>query len=332
MPDQDAKDINQMMSSTADLAVAQPKKSKFIWIVLACVVLGVGLGVVVYQQSLQSGVPTATPRPTTIVSQTPVPTLAPIPSPVAPGVSVVVPVANKLTFPNKGKLRIYSNLSGIQVVMKVTIDGVAKTITMPAKTVSNAVPMYSTDSTFEVAAGSVGTIEAFLNSTTGHKLRGWVNADDLKKCGSNGFTVIDMEPQLVFVQSKLAGQSIFSYQCWEDDDYPGEFNDIYMVWTYVPSTATSPSPSASASVSPSPSASVASSPSPSPSPSRAASPSPSPSSTSTSSTSTPTPSPRVSMPDTSGGTPVSGVFEVTVGTISIGILLLVLGLVGLLVL
>jgi hypothetical protein len=38
------------------------------------------------------------------------------------------------------------------------------------------------------------------------------------------------------------------------------------------------------------------------------------------------------MPDTSGGTPVTGVFEVTVGTISVGLILLVLGLAGLLAL
>jgi hypothetical protein len=38
------------------------------------------------------------------------------------------------------------------------------------------------------------------------------------------------------------------------------------------------------------------------------------------------------MPDTSEGTPVTGVFEVTVATVSIGLLLLVLGLLGLLVL
>lgn len=330
MADQDAKDINQMMSASAEVAVAAPKKSKFIWVVLACVILGVGLGVVVYQQSLQSTVPTVTPRPTAVVSQTPLPTAAPpVPSPVTPDVSVVAPVSNKLTFPKKGKLRIYSNLSGIQQVVRITVDGSAKTVTLPARTISNAVPMYSSDSTFEVAAGSVGTIEVFLNNTSGLKMRGWVNATDQKKCGANGFAVIDLEPQLAFVQSKLAGQSIFSYQCWEDDDDPGEFNDMYMLWTYAPDSAVSPSPSASVTptTSPSPSASATTT----PKPSATATPTPTPTPAATA-TPTPASSPRVTMPDTSEGTPVSGVFEITVGTISIGILLLILGLFGLLAL
>jgi hypothetical protein len=38
MADQDAQDINQMMSATADVVTTTPKKSKFLWIVLGCVV------------------------------------------------------------------------------------------------------------------------------------------------------------------------------------------------------------------------------------------------------------------------------------------------------
>jgi hypothetical protein len=37
------------------------------------------------------------------------------------------------------------------------------------------------------------------------------------------------------------------------------------------------------------------------------------------------------MPDTSDGTPVTGVFEITVGTVSVGIVFLILGILGLLV-
>lgn len=332
MADQDAKDINQMMSANAEVGVAAPKKSKFIWVVLACVILGVGLGVVVYQQSLQSTVPTVTPRPTAVVSQTPAPTITP---PVVPDVSVVVPVENKLTFPKQGKLRIYSNLSGIQMVMRITAGGTANTITLPARTTSGVIPMYSSDSTFEVTAGSVGTIEAFLNNTSGEKMRGWVNATDQKKCGANGFTVVDLANELAFVQSKLAGESIFAYQCWEDADDPGEFNDFYLLWTYVPGVAGSPSPSPTQSPSPTliPSPTPTPTPTPTPKPSAIGSATPTPAPTIlANSSATPTGSPRVTMPDTSEGTPVSGVFEVTVGTISIGILLLILGLFGLLAL
>ena len=60
-----------------------------------------------------------------------------------------------------------------------------------------------------------------------------------------------------------------------------------------------------------------------------ASPSPTPTPTPTP---TPDVSPRVAMPDTSQGTPVTGVFEVTVASVSLGLILLMLGLFGLLAL
>jgi len=227
-------------------------------------------------------------------------------------------VANTLSFPKKGILRIYHNLSGIQQVVQLTIAGVAKTITLPAKSATASIPMNFGDATFEVEAGSSASVADYLNSTSGVKLKGWVNATDQVKCGVNSAVPIDLSSQLAYVQTKLAGESIFAYQCWEDDDSPGEFNDVYMIWTYAPTTAVSPSPSSTT-------ASATASPSPSPSPSRAASPSPSTSPT-------PTPSPRVTMPDTSEGTPVTGVFEVTVGAISVGLILLVLGVFGLLAL
>ncbi|MFH1244295.1 MAG: hypothetical protein V1487_01830 [bacterium] len=77
--------------------------------------------------------------------------------------------------------------------------------------------------------------------------------------------------------------------------------------------------------------------SPSPSPSRStlalASASARASSSSTASTrASASPSARTVMPDTTEGVPTTGVFEVTVGTVSVGLIFLVLGLVGLLVL
>lgn len=332
---QDAQDIVQMNSLSGEIPIASggKKKSSLLWIVLGCVVVGVGLGVFVYQQSLAPAPkPSATPR----ASKAPTPSATTVvPSPVVPTTNEVAPVANTLTFPKKGKLRIYHDLNNIQMVIQLTINGTVKTITLPNKAASATTPMNFADSSFEVEAGSVGTITAYLNSTSGPKLRGWVTPTDTQKkvCGSNGATPLDWEPKLVFVQAKLAGESIFEYQCWEDDDTPGEFNDLYMLWTYVPNTsATSPSPAAS--VSPSPSASVKASSSPSPSPSVKASVSPSPSvkasTAATVASPTPTPSTRAAMPDTSEGVPVTGVFEITVGTVSVGLLLLVLGLFGLL--
>lgn len=336
MTTQDAADIVQMNKPNGEIPIASSNKKKggLLWIVLGCVVVGVGLGVYVYQQSLSSNVPTSTPRASRAPSPTP---RASIPSATTPSTNEVSPVANKITFPKAGKIRVFHTLNNIQMVLQLTIDGVNKQIVLPAKPVSSSVPANYGDSTFEVAAGSTATLVAYLNSTSGPKLRGWIppmDSNNMKECGVPGGQISNNETAIAYIKSVLSGESIFDYQCWEDDDVPGEFNDLYMVWTYAPTTASSPSPSASSSsttVSPSPSASASIA--PSPSPSAVVSPSPSPSassSTSSSTTVSPSPSARAAMPDTTDGVPVTGVFEVTVGTVSVGLLLLVVGLLGLL--
>lgn len=321
---QDAQDIVQINSLSGEIPIVSggKKKSGLLWIVLGCVVVGVGLGVVVYQQSLAPAPkPSATPKATkpALPSAPPV-----VPSPITPTTNEVTPVANTLTFPKKGKLRVYHTLNNVQMVLQLTINGVVKTITLPNKATSATTPANYADSAFEVEAGSTGTLVAYLNSTSGPKLRGWIppmDSNNKKECGVPGGSVANNEVQIAFIKAKLAGESIFEYQCWEDDDVPGEFNDLYMVWTYVPSTST---------VSPSPTPSASPSPSVTPSPSASPSPSVNASTTATVASPTPTPSARAAMPDTSEGVPVTGVFEVTVGTVSVGLMLLVLGLFGLL--
>lgn len=325
MADQDAQDINQMMSASSEAVIKPPKKSMFLWVVLGCVVVGVGLGIVVYQQSIEPApVVKTTPKPTPVGVTTPQPT------PVVPQTNVVTqPVANTMTFPESGKLRVFSDLNNLTLVITITVGSDVKTLTLPNRVVDSTKKMNYSDSSFDVTAGSKATVVAYLNKTTGPKMAGWILPSSDNKCGANGVTANDVGPQVAWAQANLAtGKAIFAKQCWEDDDVPGEFNDFLLVWSYAPTTTTvSPSPSASAVVSPSPSLS------PSPSPSKAASPSPSVKASSTPTpTPTLTPSPRVTMPDTSEGTPVTGVFEVTVGTVSVGLILLGLGLFGLLAL
>lgn len=341
MSEQDAQDITQMMSRTSDVAIAQPKKSKFIWVVLACVIVGVGLGVVVYQQSIKPPAPTVktTPKPT---PATTAPTVAPTPPslvPVPPQTNVVTPSSNAVTFPKAGKVRLYTDLNNIQLYMSLNIAGTPQSIIVPNKATSATTPMNYGDSSFNVTAGSTANFDAYLNNLSGPKMRGWIPPLDAQKkdCGVAVGSVQNNEAKLAYVQGKLAGESIFLYQCWDDNDNPGEFNDIYMIWTYVPTAGTSVSPSPSAAASTVASASPVASKSPSPSPSKSASPSPSASAKASvvpSPTLTPTPaaSTRTVMPDTSEGTPVTGIFEVTMGTVSVGIVFLILGLFGLLVL
>ena len=348
MSDQDAQDINQMMSSNPEVPIVTPKKSKLIWVVLGCMVLGVGLGVVVYQQSISSPVSTtrSTPKPTVVSTPTPTPEDL---VPTLPQTNVVTPAGNSVVFPKAGKIRLYSNI-GLAQTMTINIAGQPSEINIPASTITSTIPMISGDSTFSVSANSTANFDLYINGRSGTKMRGWIPPvdSDHKKCGISPDVAENFETALAYATTKLGGETVFLFQCWEDNNDPGEFNDIYMLWTYVPvaGTATSPSPSAIASTAASSSPSLSPSPSPSrdaspsPSPSRAASPSPSPSvrasvaASVVATTPTPTPvaSPRVSMPDTTDGTPVTGIFEITVGTISVGIVFLLLGLFGLLVL
>lgn len=335
MSAQDAQDIVQMNSLGGEIPVVSggKKKSGLLWIVLACVIIGVSLGVYVYQQSLSPApTPSSTPRP----SRTPAPSIAPIPSPVVPDTNQVAPGANSVTFPKKGKIRVYHDLNNVQMVLQIVINGTTRTMTLPNKATSSTTPMNFADSSFEVEAGATGVVSAFLNSTSGPKMKGWRDPVDLAtnkvQCGVAGGNLANHTTRLAFVTSKLAGESIFEYQCWEDDDNPGEYNDIYLLWTYAPTTSASTSPLASPSVSPSSSASPIASASPSPSAKASVSPSPSasPKASVAATVTSPSPSARAAMPDTSEGVPVTGVFEITVGTVSIGILLLVVGLFGLL--
>lgn len=351
MADQDAQDINQMMSATVDVVTSQqPKKSRFLWIVLGCVIVGVGLGIVVYQQSVKTvPVVKTTPKPT--------PKVAVVPSPLAPVVNFVTAEANTMVFPQTGKLRVFTDINNISLVIKITTAGQTQTLTIPNKKIDATTPLTYVDSTFEVVAGSTATIISTLNAGGPQNL-GWILPTTDNLCGANQGTKISITPQITWAQSKLvSGQTIFAKQCWAD---PGsktviednDFNDFVLLWSYATTTAaSSASPGASAISSASPGASVASSASPnaaasnsplssgsvtaSVSPSATATTRPSSSSSSVSGTTivvTPTPTSRAAMPDTTDGVPVTGVFEVTVGTVSVGLILLLLGLFGLLAL
>lgn len=320
-----------MMSATSDVLVAPPKKSKFVWVVLACVVVGVGLGVVVYQQSLKPAVsPTPVPRPSAVVSVVP----SPIPSPVTPDVSLVQAEPKTIDFPKAGEIRVYYAVGGWMPLGIIFKDSLGPhNFTIPAGNPNTQMKILDTG--YKLTGPTTVTIDSFIGTNASQLSIGWAKPV-ANKCGFNGFGVVDITPDITFATAQAKGEPIVSVQCWGDyspspkDTSALDFNDYTVIWSYKPATtSTSPSPS----VSPSPSASAKASVSPSPSPSVKASASPSAAaSVAAIASPTPTPSPRVSMPDTSEGTPVTGVFEVTVGTISIGLLLLIIGLFGLLAL
>ena len=322
MADQDAQDITQMSTGAADIPVSagKPRKSYLLWIVLGCVVVGVGLGVFVYQRSL---VPVAKPSPTpkTAVA-TPKPTVTPLASPVTPAVNVVNAQPKTVAFPKAGKLRVYYQNGGwtpLGIIIKDASGGDSFQIASGAPTGA----MKILDTGYELLGPTTITIDSYLGSNSSQLSIGWATPA-ANKCGFNGFGVVDIASYVAYATAQANGEPLVSTQCWgdyspsPDDTSSKDFNDYTLIWSYTPATAaTSPSPGASSS----PSASASVSPSPSPS-----------ASTTAAASVTPTPSARAALPDTSDGVPVTGVFEVTVGTVSVGLILLILGLFGLLAL
>lgn len=324
--------------------------SKLWLLVLACVVVGISLGVLVYQQSVA---PESTPRPRT--------SPAPAASPLVPQVSEVTPSTNSVTFPKAGKIRIYYVALGggpLRMYSEINAVGGSTTVEMPA--LPETATLLFQDTGMTVGAGENLSFNLAFDLAMQQKLVGYAPVR-ANQCGENGFGQVDVSSYISATTAQVGGEPLVSIQCWGDNT-PGEydFNDILVIWTYTPVSAASPLPStgASASPSPSPSTVVTVSPSPSPAASKTPSPSPSPSRTPTPSPSktptpspsktptptpsqttggtttvTPTPSPsaRVAMPEGSA-LPDAGVFEVTVGTATIGIVLLILGLLGLLLL
>ncbi len=337
MSEQDAKDINQMMANTAEVAVGKPRKSKFGVMVVLCIVLGIGLGIFVYQKSLTPPAKTPVAKPSPVSSP-----LAAVPSPVVPHISIVNAEPKTVDFPKAGKIRAYYVVGGWMPLGMTLTDAAGKhSLKIPAGDPGTLMKVYDTG--YSITGPTTISMETFLGEDATKLSIGWAKPVS-NKCGFNGFGVVDIAQYITWATEQAKGEPIVSIQCWGDyspnptQTDAKDFNDYTMIWSYTPSgTTSSPSPSASAAASASPS------PSPSPSPSRSASPSPSSSALSSPSPSpsrsaspslspSASPSPRVSMPDTSGGTPVTGVFEVTVGTLSIGVLLLGVGLLGLLVL
>ena len=335
MSAQDAQDIAQMNNAKDEIPIASSskKRSGLLWVVLGCVVVGVSLGIFVYRQSLKpAGGPS--PSPKTAGSS---PKTSPIASAVVPQVSEVNAEPKTITFPKAGKLRVYYFHGGwmpLGIILKDSAGNLEK-IGVGAGTPST--PMKIVDTGLEITASEALTIDSYLGSNESQLSIGWATPVN-NSCGFNGFGTLSIASYVTWATEQAKGEPLVSVQCWGDyspnpgDTSAKDFNDYVLIWSYTPASA-SVAPSSSPSPSPSPTASsvasISPSPSPSPSPSVKASSSPT---AGTLASVTPTPSARAAMPDTSEGVPVTGVFEVTVGTVSVGLLLLVLGLVGLLAL
>lgn len=290
--------------------------SKLWMIVLACIVVGVGLGVVVYNRSIAPAPkPRTTPRPT--VAALP----SPIPSPTAAPVSVsqVTPQSNTIAYPKAGEVRVYfSNYGGTSSVL-LDMESVSGGVGVQIVGNGSSSSMSYLDTGFVLPGPESVTIGAFDLGDYDKPGYGWVPPKADNTCGGDGSQVHpDITAYIDWATEQADGEPLVSIQCWGDwggegDPSNADFNDYIVIWSYTPE-------SAEASASPSPSTSATASATPTPS-----------SSVIASATPTPTPSARASQPE--GSTlPEAGILEVTMGTISVGLLFLVLGLAGLLIL
>mgnify|MGYP006427165851 CR=1 FL=1 len=314
--------IGESAESKAIPKIKKQKKGSKLWmIVLACVVVGVGLGVVVYQQSIAPAPkPSTTPRPT--VAALPSPVAIPSPSIAPISVSQVTPSGNEISYPKAGEVRVYfSNYSGSSSVlldMESASGGVGVQIVGNGSSTS----MPYLDTGFVLPGAEKVTIGAFDGGDYDKPGYGWIPPKADNTCGGDGSQVHpDITSYINWATEEAEGEPLVSIQCWGDwggsgDPSNADFNDYVVIWSYTPSSVvSSPTPTPSAS----------------PGASATATPTPTPTASSSTTTTTPTPSPRVTQPE--GETlPEAGVFEVTMGTISVGLLFLVLGLAGLLVL
>lgn len=314
-----------------------------LWIlVLGCVVVGVSLGVLVYQQSVapsKSPTPRPSPRASAVAS----------PSPTTPSVSQVTPQSNTITMPKAGQVRVYysgfdvSNPSLVGNVIRLTTSNGSSEVRVNSAVKSGEL-MHVLDTGITVTAGQQVTIEILEDGLETTKASGWIKPDATNKCGAA--SKADGAPFVTFATQKSAGEPLVAVQCWGDYDPPGDtggdYNDYLAIVSYVPPGTASPSPTVTASATPTPTPTVKPSVTPTPTVKASATPTPTPTPTlKPSATPTPTastkasvsPSPsasaRVAMPEASS-LPDAGIFEVTAGTVGIGALLMIVGLLGLL--
>jgi hypothetical protein len=329
--------IGESMESQTPLTLSKPRRSWLWLVVVLCVVVGVGLGVYIYQQSIA---PAPQPSPKPVVKASPATLVSP--SPATPNISVVTPQSNTLAFPKDGQVRVY--ISGFDPAHPefknelVRLTGTSSSADLISRgVVATGDKMEILESGLSVIAGQTLKIDVFDGGDETKPGYGWIAPDAAQKCGGSAAQKVDASVFINWAKSKSGSEPLVSVECWADwspntngkDTSVGDFNDYFVIVSYTPAGAvTTASPLASPSPSPSPSPSHVASPSPSPSPLR--SPSPSPSSTTlTDTTDEESPSPRVTMPQASA-LPTAGVFEVTVGTIGIGLIFVLAGILGLL--
>jgi len=178
----------------------------------------------------------------------------------------VLPLANTVTFPKAGTVRIYytdftkigSSYGQMKMVFKS--GSTEKTAILPGGPLVSPAKMEFLDTTIAVAAGDSFTVTQFYGAgNTQYASLGWI-APSGGKCGPAGHA--DVAAMIAWAAAQ--GETLVDQECWADSAYdqPPEYdyNDFFTILSYVPAAGTpSPSPSASpgGSASPNPSAPAA---------------------------------------------------------------------------
>jgi len=147
-------------------------------------------------------------------------------------------------FPKAGQLRVYYKdfLGGPGYSMSITKNGVSKNFNLPGYESQNII-----DTGIQIVSGDIITVDVVEADADGGEAVGWIGVMD-NKCGSglpdgNGghFGKVDVTQWISWANQ--AGEPLVSKQCWGDwPEWSGDldFDDFFMVFSYVPQQAVQP--------------------------------------------------------------------------------------------
>lgn len=162
--------------------------------------------------------------------------------------AVVQPLPNTVTFPKAGKMRIYyhdytreENYNNMLMQFK-NGNQTAESANIPGGSITPPAKMKIFDTNIEVAAGDTYTVTQFYGGNTSQPSLGWLLPSG-GKCGAPGH-IADAADKIAWATAQANGEPLVSQQCWADwlsnpnDPSAYDFNDFFIILSYVPTTAT----------------------------------------------------------------------------------------------
>lgn len=189
-------------------------------------------------------------------------------------VTTITPSPKSVTFPKAGKIRVYyrdfthtENFLPLRMIF--TTLGGTDTVNFPGGALTGTARMAISDTDINVTAGETVSFQNYFANETNPSF-GWTPPDTDGACGPA--KQVNATPDIAWATSQAQGEQLLSKQCWGDAANSGgsnsDYNDYFIILSYVPTQATTPSPTPTteATISPSPSSSPSGSSSPTVSP------------------------------------------------------------------